>query len=282
METYGEPPYADASTTNHSLCPTSGKWEGHFENIAANPGRPAGRQSKKKKARDNRIREMFYLFFNSTPPKYAREVFVDTDSTIEANNLLDEARVDEKRKEGETKEEEEEVEPENLLPKDFVHVRGYGTNRFGTFEIVGSLNPATGTLQCQRMYVPVPTALEIAKATGTSRRSSGGRFLSGLDLTIPGDDEEGRARRSAGRKRKSSWKKRDMDAGFEKYEMGPDGPILPPGATIQAGGPNSGSIDIASIVKTSSLCTRASASRWRASSSTVARTSASTTRPSAC
>ena len=116
-----------------------------------------------KRQKDNRIREMFYLFFNATPPNGAREMFVDSDSTIAANNLLDDrssTSVDDTKKEDdaggvvaavESKDEAEgDGEPElPLLPKGRIHVRGYGTDRFGTFEIVGSLNPNTGTLQCQ-------------------------------------------------------------------------------------------------------------------------------------
>jgi hypothetical protein len=36
------------------------------------------------------------------------------------------------------------------LPEGRIHVRGYGTNRFGTFEIVGSLDLESGMLHCQR------------------------------------------------------------------------------------------------------------------------------------
>mmetsp|Transcript_30948 Transcript_30948/g.66904 ORF Transcript_30948/g.66904 Transcript_30948/m.66904 type:complete len:1123 (-) Transcript_30948:118-3486(-) len=236
--TYGEPPYADAGRTHPpGTCPKSGKWEGHFENVVPNA---TSSKKKRRDKRDNRIREMFYLFFNATPPPDAREAFVDSDSTIAANQLLeDRSSTSVADKEDGAADGGAEVERKlHLLKKGYIHVRGYGTNRFGTFEIVGSLDPKTGNLQCQRMYVPVPTAAEISKATG-QRRSSSGRFLSGLDLTIPEDDEDGK-KRGSNRKRKSTWKKRDMDSsGFE--EIGVDG--------IPVNGPGARGIDIASIVK---------------------------------
>ena len=245
IKTYGQSPFTDASDTYPKACPNSGKWEGHFENVVPNStGR--GRPGRKKKPRDNRIREMFYLFFNATPPPNARGEFDDSDTTIKANEMLDEkssTNVDDEKKKDEGRSSGEGTDNDKekqLLPKSYIHVRGYGTNRFGTFEIVGSLNPETGVLQCQRMYVPVPTSNEIAKACGGTQREPTGRFL---DLAIPGEDDEKRDRKSLGRKRKSTWKKLDTD-----YVIGPDGiPIMVPSADGKRRRRGTG--DLTSIIK---------------------------------
>eukprot|EP00581_Thalassiosira_minuscula_P017116 CAMPEP_0183721278 /NCGR_PEP_ID=MMETSP0737-20130205/13604_1 /TAXON_ID=385413 /ORGANISM="Thalassiosira miniscula, Strain CCMP1093" /LENGTH=1127 /DNA_ID=CAMNT_0025951261 /DNA_START=193 /DNA_END=3576 /DNA_ORIENTATION=- len=246
--TYGEQPYKDAGKV-HPLgtCPISGKWEGHFENVVPNT---SSSKKKRRDKRDNRIREMFYLFFNATPPPDARDTFVDSDSTIAANGLLDDRGSTSISDKDSDKSSDEKEEKHPLLKKDLIHVRGYGTNRFGTFEIVGSFNPKTGMLQCRRMYVPVPSAAEISRATG-QRRSSSGRFLSGLDLSIPGEEEEKR-RGSSSRKRKSTWKKRDAEE-----VGGADGAAA--SSSGGAVGAASGSIDIASIVKKRSRLSNESA-----------------------
>mmetsp|Transcript_7435 Transcript_7435/g.16849 ORF Transcript_7435/g.16849 Transcript_7435/m.16849 type:complete len:1166 (-) Transcript_7435:911-4408(-) len=292
MKTFGEQPYTDASQTHPLTCPASGKWEGHFENVVPNTTSSKKKRKSGGRSADNRIREMFYLFFNATPPKDAKEIFVESDSTIKANGMLDgdksandvadkdaadiaksaaanTADGDASKPAANANSSEEAPNQQPPLPKSHIHVRGYGTNRFGTFEIVGSFNPQTGTLQCQRMYVPVPTADEIAKVTGGNggqndhddnrRSSNSGRFLSGLDLTIPGEDEDRpRSTRSVGRKRKSTWKKRELDSStsFEEFRVGADGNLVMGGdagigGAIGAlqGGAGSGTIDIASIVK---------------------------------
>ena len=84
---------------------------------------------------------MFYLFFNSTPPPGAKTTFDPDDTTTAANDRLDSGK------------KEEDAAEENgapLLPEGRIHVRGYGTNRFGTFEIVGSFDLESGMLHCQR------------------------------------------------------------------------------------------------------------------------------------
>ena len=88
---------------------------------------------------------MFYLFFNATPPANARTAFVAEDSTCAANDMLMAAG------DGDTNESKQEDDSNHLLlPKGRIHVRGFGTNRFGTFEIVGSFDPKNGMLHCQR------------------------------------------------------------------------------------------------------------------------------------
>jgi hypothetical protein len=217
---------------------------------------------------------MFYLFFNATPPPNARPAFSDTDSTIIANEMLDDKTstniIDGDGGEGDAAMEDgaasasttengdsnDNGKADGLLSLSHIHVRGYGTNRFGTFEIVGSLNPTTGTLKCQRMYVPVPTPAEISKISGKDVRLSG-RFI------LPGENEDGAGRRTAGRKRKSSWKKRESDIGATgsggEFVTGPDGNLIwkssgrsggeEVGGSSEDGAAGSSTIDIASIVK---------------------------------
>jgi hypothetical protein len=129
-QTYGDEPYTPANLSHPT--PPGGKWEGHFENIVPNNTNPS---KKRKDKRDNRIRELFYLFFNSSPPPNAMTAFVD-DSTDAVDKV----------ESGEGGEYNEKL----ALPEGRIHVRGYGTNRFGTFEIVGSLDLESGMLHCQR------------------------------------------------------------------------------------------------------------------------------------
>lgn len=280
FQTYGDAPYSDASLASPptpggaAICPGPGKWEGHFENLApthTGRGRPRGRK-RRTGGMENGVREVFYLFFNASPPEGAREVFVETDTTLLANEMLDEktsTTVEAADGEGDKADAErggaaeaapaQEQQPsEPLLPESRVHVRGYGTNQFGTYEIIGSLDPETGALQCQRMYVPVPTPEQIGRAVAGEEASK--RYLPGLELATTGleDDEaekEKRRGRGAGRKRKSTWKKRESD---EVVPIGPDRePLLFPAEVGGAGGEGgggaaaapSGTIDIASIVK---------------------------------
>ncbi len=273
VTTYGDAPFTDASVSYPlGTCPKSGKWEGHFENVVANTSSSAtssSSHSKKKRSHsrsaDSRVREVFYLFFNATPPHDARHTFSDTDSTIIANEMLDDKTSTNIENDGESTMEDDvpvaktdtegssdNGKADGLLPSSHIHVRGYGTNRFGTFEIVGLLNPTTGTLKCQRMYVPVPTSAEISKIYRKDVRLSG-RFI------LPGENEDGGGRRTAGRKRKSSWKKRESDidatgSGGE-YVLGPDGNLVwtsGSGGAVGIGSEGrqgSGAVDIASIVK---------------------------------
>ena len=82
---------------------------------------------------------------------------------------------------------------------------------FGAFKIMGSLNPVSGALKCQRMYVPAPTPTDISSAVS----SIVGRPALVLDLSVPGVNEGGGGGGrtgcpSLGQKRASSWKKHDM------------------------------------------------------------------------
>eukprot|EP00970_Alexandrium_tamarense_P010455 scaffold2112_cov172-Alexandrium_tamarense.AAC.2 len=231
--TYGDAPFTDAGKSQpFGTVPVGGRWEGHFENVV--PNFTVGRRRKDGK-RDNRVREVFHIFFNSTPPEGARTVFVDNDPTSAANDMLNndnDTDADSSKKD----------DNQFLLPKGRLHVRGYGTNRFGTFEIVGSYNPATEMLHCQRMYVETPPENEAptAKAStrGRKKRSAGGQFASSKKerRSSTKDGEDGK---KGPRKRKPSLKKRDMDSdGFGEY--------VP--SMYQGVGDGSG-VDIASVVK---------------------------------
>ena len=220
--TYAEPPYTDA-TTNYppNTCPNSGKWEGHFENVTLKKGR-----------QNNRIKEVFYLFFNGTPSSDAHDAFIDGDLTMKANAMLDDRGStdvatssdndssgddDEKKKRKKLKTEDD--DSKHLLKEGCIHVRGHGTNRFGTFEIVGSYDPKTEILQCQRMYVPVQDEKggSGTKKRGRRSRSEAARLLAESAKAVGGDggvdigDDVGRYGSGGGRKRKTSWKTRSKD-----------------------------------------------------------------------
>ena len=194
--TYGEPPYTDA-TTNYPphTCPNSGKWEGHFENGSL------------KKGKTPRIKEVFYLFFNGTPGKDAHDAFVDSDLTMKANAMLDnEGSTDVPSSGDDEKSNKSEDDKKHLLKEGCIHVRGHGTNRFGTFEIVGSFDPETEILQVQRMYVPVKEE----KGTGTSKKR-GRRSRTEAARLLAESADTGDIDRGSGRKRKTSWKTRSKD-----------------------------------------------------------------------
>jgi len=219
--TYAEPPYTDATTnTPPHTCPNSGKWEGHFENVSL------------KKGKTPRIKEVFYLFFNGTPGKNAHDAFVNSDLTMKANAMLDNEGSTDVPSSGDDdekshKSERSEDMTKHLLKEGCIHVRGHGTNRFGTFEIVGSFDPTTEVLQCQRMYVPVKEEKSAgSKKRGRRSRTEAARLLA--ESADTGDVERG-----SGRKRKTSWKTRSKDMS----SFGDDTPS------------DNRKVDIASIVK---------------------------------
>lgn len=76
----------------------------------------------------SRVSEVFHLFFNATPPRDARMKFIDGE---QAEGTGDETK-DKVTKDG------------GELPEGYIHVRGAGTNQFGTFEILGGYNLETG------------------------------------------------------------------------------------------------------------------------------------------
>jgi len=108
--------YTDAGSTTHiGKCPMGGCWKGYFENV-----------STQKNKHSSRVSETFYLFFNSTPSDNARVSF-----------------------------EHGQHQPTNkcCFTNSHLHVRGMGTNLFGTFEILGGYVVETGILTCERIYL---------------------------------------------------------------------------------------------------------------------------------
>ena len=127
--------YTDASLTYPKSVPPGGRWRGYFENVT---------KQRKDRKNSNRVQETFYLFFNSTPLPGAVTKF-----------NIDGGRDDEGAK----------------LPEGHLHVRGMGTNPFGTFEIIGGYDPATCVLTCQRMYIVMPEVAEAPPALLRGTRS---------------------------------------------------------------------------------------------------------------
>ena len=141
-ETYGSGEYyKDANSIYPSICPKGGSWKGYFENVLSGPARTRDKKS------TTRVEETFYLFFNCKPPPNAKSTFDE-----ESMPAMSEG---------------EESGSENKPRK--VHVRGMGTNLFGTFEILGWLDISTKILHCQRSYLPLQKA-----ATKRSRSHSVG------------------------------------------------------------------------------------------------------------
>jgi hypothetical protein len=156
-----DPPFTDAATAHPEKCPPGGAWTGHFETATKRKDRSA-----------DQVPEHFSLFFNATPPKDARVLFFE-DKNKDANTVL--------------------------LPSGRIHVRGVGSNQYGTWELIGSLDISTGVLECQRMYVKIP---EKSPSPHRKKASSRERRVS-LDV-----DGGTTPRIQSTRKRQLSWRKR--------------------------------------------------------------------------
>lgn len=159
----GEPPFTEAATVHPEKCPPGGAWTGYFETATNRKDRSA-----------NQVRENFTLFFNATPPQNARVLFFDAGEDVD--------------KDGKSE----------LLRSGRIHVRGMGSNQYGTWELIGSLDISTGVLECQRMYVRKPE-----KSPSSSRKKVAIRGSPRVSI-----DAEGRARAQSTRKRQLSWRKR--------------------------------------------------------------------------
>jgi len=143
-----EPDYTDGGIAHPKHCPVGGSWRGSFENIG-------GSAQKRKDKNANRVPETFYLFFNATPPSDARVTFADdtNEPLPQPSSDHDPNSSQEDDEEGEGDSNEKKRISQGYLPKSRLHVRGMGTNQFGTFEITGSYDLSSGILHCQRMYV---------------------------------------------------------------------------------------------------------------------------------
>lgn len=104
--------------------------------------------------------------------------------------------------------------PNALLPAGHVHVRGCGSNQYGTWELIGSLNIETGVLQCQRMYVKPKIPGRRGRPRKNSEATSGRKRVS-IDV---GDAASVVGPRST-RKRMASWRKREsLNEGEEEED----------------------------------------------------------------
>mmetsp|Transcript_40127 Transcript_40127/g.94295 ORF Transcript_40127/g.94295 Transcript_40127/m.94295 type:complete len:887 (-) Transcript_40127:266-2926(-) len=108
--------FRDASIDNPETCPTGGLWKGSFQNVKP-------RKKEKDPRLVEKIEESFVLFFNSQPAAHAKVTFFEKESN-------------------------------GLLSADGIHVRGSGSNQFGTFELLGSFDKSTSSLKCHRLYLP--------------------------------------------------------------------------------------------------------------------------------
>ena len=197
-------PYTDASLKYPGQCPPSGRWTGYFEN-----------ETRRKDRATSRVPEVFYLFFNTTPPKDATTIFTDVeiegegegddkskekkaDSEAAANaNTSTGPKADETKSTDDAKPDAARSSPkpkEGALPPGHIHVRGCGTNQYGKWELIGGYDPVLGVLRCQRIYVNLASN---EKSSGSSRR---GRASS------TGTDDPPTVRTSS-RKRQISWRR---------------------------------------------------------------------------
>jgi hypothetical protein len=157
----GEPTFTDAATVHPEKCPPGGAWSGHFETATKRKDRTA-----------NQVPENFSLFFNATPPRDARVLFFDDGG---------------------------EDENSGLLPSGRIHVRGMGSNQYGTWELMGSLDISTGVMECQRMYVKTSE-----KSPSPHRKKTPSR-----ERRVSIDADGGTTPRiQSTRKRQLSWRKR--------------------------------------------------------------------------
>ena len=224
VSTFADHGFTDASTKHHEECPTGGQWVGHFETAPTTTTLGAGRRSSltassllgnaatPTTSALPQIAESFSLFLNATPPKQAPIQF----GTPPAEPCA--------------------VTPPNEPPAPFylpssgyIHARGTGTNQYGTFELIGSLELATGLLHLQKWYVQTPmTSTMTSRSSSVSRRSPRGRGRRTVRLSVGGTSSSMTANplsntatasdaASTGapllrgtRKRQLSWKRRSM------------------------------------------------------------------------
>jgi len=214
-----DPPYTDASTKHPDKCPPGGRWRGYFEN-SSKPPKPK-KNNPPVPPQIQQIVEEFKIYLNATPPPDAQPCFPTEESpkkktgggggasSNSSNNNSSGSVTNNK----------------NTLQKGQFHARGTGQNQFGTFELMGSFDPVTRILECQRMYV---TNLEKPKATTTTtpqrRRSSAAQGLAeGAALAgtaaKSGTSDGGRY---FTRKRPISWKKRSPFGGNDSDDDNDD------------------------------------------------------------
>ena len=202
-----DPPFTDAASKYPDKCPPGGSWTGYFENTI----KPANKRKGKNAAPViQQIMENFHVYLNATPPKDATYMFPDSDAPASRNKTTS------------NKEDTATASAEGALKEGHIHVRGAGTNQFGTYELIGYFDPETSILECQRMYV---APLEPPR-TPTRRGSGRGGGAAGLQRT-PLESNDGRPYFT--RKRQPNWRRRSS-FGSTGSDSDDDGAVTP-GAT---------------------------------------------------
>mmetsp|Transcript_6698 Transcript_6698/g.9718 ORF Transcript_6698/g.9718 Transcript_6698/m.9718 type:complete len:947 (-) Transcript_6698:109-2949(-) len=177
-------PFIDAAVKYPETCPCGGSWKGYFENVQI-----------RKDRKSSRVSETFFLFFNSTPHPNAKSFYDLQGESKQSSSMV------------ETNDESS----SRLLPEQ-MHVRGMGSNQFGTFEIIGSFDISSSILHCHRMYIftnaeeaaPIPAPRVTA---GTRNKVVG----AGLD-----SNQEKRAYFT--RKKLMNWQRYDVSGGESETE----------------------------------------------------------------
>lgn len=91
----------------------------------------------------------------------------------------------------------------DILPPGYIHVRGSGSNQYGTWELIGSFNVDTSVLECQRMYV----RMEEKKTPGRRGRPRKSEMKKKVSIEDGLETTPSLGPRST-RKRQLSWRKR--------------------------------------------------------------------------
>jgi MORN repeat len=185
-----DPLFTDAAEKYPEKCPAGGEWNGYFENLVKVPMKRNGK-SPPAPTIVQQIQERFIIYLNVTPAKEAQTWFMTEDPGAPTPTKKS-------RKSPVLEPPEEDPTPLGVLKDGLVHVRGTGTNQFGTFELLGSFDLETSMLECQRMYV---TPLENPRPI-VRRRSRSGITLDGSARKEDGD------RPYFTRKRQGSWKRK--------------------------------------------------------------------------
>lgn len=173
-----DPPFTDAGSKHPDKCPVGGQWKGYFENAIK---KPVKRKNQVVPPVIQKIEETFHVYLNATPPPAAQTWFASDE--MAAKQPKDNSAT-----------------PLGILKEGLIHVRGTGENQFGNFELLGSFDVTTGTLECQRMYV---SNAEVAPVRRRSSRSDG-TGNNKNNTTSP----DGRPYQT--RKRQLSWKRRSL------------------------------------------------------------------------
>lgn len=155
--------------------PASGQWTGSFDTLRGRKGHQ----------KHTPVPEHFYLQWNLTPDDTVRTVFANNDDIGRTTDA-------------------------DKLPPNHIHVTGNGENQYGYFELVGSFDPATSTLQCQKRYV-MECSDEMLSLQQQQQRKS--QYFHQQQSVF----ENGRPHKT--RKRQLSWKRRAAyDSGDDSGE----------------------------------------------------------------